>query len=137
MSNSRKAQNLTNMACPCGAGLFSGCCKPFLEGQATPPHAELLMRSRYSAYVLGLEAYLLASWHSSTRPESLDLDLQEPTTWLGLEVKRSVTQGNQAEVEFVARYRHKGGPAHRMHELSRFVFEEGRWFYVDGDLKSR
>lgn len=92
------------------------------------------MRSRYSAYVLRLEPYLLATWHHSTRPESLDLAGGMPVNWLGLEVKRHVAlDPDHATVEFVARYK-VGGRAHRIHELSRFVREKGRWYYVDGDV---
>ena len=92
------------------------------------------MRSRYSAYVLGLEDYLLATWHASTRPASLDLAGDTSTRWLGLSVKRhEVIDETHAIVEFVARYK-IGGRAHRLHEVSRFVHEEGRWFYVDGEF---
>ncbi len=91
------------------------------------------MRSRYSAYVLKLEEYLLATWHSTTRPSELDLDA-DSTKWLGLEVKRHAVQdATHATVEFVARYR-IAGRGHRLHELSRFVREDGRWYYVDGDM---
>ena len=88
------------------------------------------MRSRYSAYVLGLREYLLATWHDSTRPQVLEM---EPATrWLGLQVKRHmVTGGDTSEVEFVARYRMGGGSAVRLSERSRFVREQGRWFYLD------
>jgi len=90
------------------------------------------MRSRYSAYVLGLDAYLLATWHPSTRPASIGL---EPgVKWLGLEVRRHAPDGDRAVVEFVARNK-LGGRARRLHETSRFVREAGRWSYVDGDLK--
>ncbi len=93
------------------------------------------MRSRYSAYVRGDEAYLLASWHASTRPASLDLAAQRAApTWLGLDVKRHLSEGDRAVVEFVARLRYGGGKAQRMHEVSRFVREDGHWFYLDGDL---
>jgi SEC-C motif-containing protein len=94
------------------------------------------MRSRFSAYVLGLEDYLLATWHESTRPGALDLDAQSPRpTWLGLSVKRHENPApDTAIVEFVARLRMGGGSAERMHETSRFVREGGRWFYVDGTL---
>ena len=94
------------------------------------------MRSRYSAYVLGLEDYLLATWHESTRPASLGLAMQSPKpTWLGLSVKRHETPTpDTAIVEFVARLRMGGGSAERMHETSRFVRDGGRWFYVDGTL---
>lgn len=92
------------------------------------------MRSRYSAYVLRLEPYLLATWHRSTRPDALDLADGMPVNWLGLEVKRHVAvDQDHATVEFVARYK-VGGRAHRIHELSRFVKEKGRWYYVDGDV---
>jgi SEC-C motif-containing protein len=94
------------------------------------------MRSRYSAYVLGLETYLLDTWHDSTRPASLGLAAQAPKpTWLGLTVKRHENPTPEtAVVEFVARLRMGGGSAERMHETSRFVREDGRWFYVDGDV---
>lgn len=91
------------------------------------------MRSRYSAYVLRLEAYLLATWHPSTRPAMLDL-AADGAKWLGLEVKKhTVESADRATVEFVARYK-TGGRAHRLHEISRFVREHGRWFYVDGEF---
>lgn len=92
------------------------------------------MRSRYSAFVLGLRDYLLATWHSDTRPATLDLDTSPPTKWLGLEVKRfAATGANTATVEFIARCK-IGGRAQRLHETSRFVSEDGRWYYRDGDL---
>jgi SEC-C motif-containing protein len=91
------------------------------------------MRSRYSAYVLGLKDYLLATWHATTRPATLELETKLPTQWLGLEIKRFETTGAEtAVVEFVARYK-IGGRAHRLHETSRFVQEAGIWFYLDGD----
>jgi len=92
------------------------------------------MRSRYTAFTLGDERYLLATWHRSTRPESVHF---EPgLKWLGLKVVALTgTEPDLAEVEFMARFRIGGGSAGRHHELSRFVREEGRWFYVDGDLR--
>ena len=91
------------------------------------------MRSRYSAYVLALEPYLLATWHTSTRPSPPLFDGADNPRWLGLEIKRHEMNGtDSAIVEFVARYK-VGGRAHRLHEISRFVREDGRWLYVDGD----
>ncbi|MBB3226173.1 SEC-C motif-containing protein [Luteibacter sp. Sphag1AF] len=127
---------MTASTCPCGSGkTFAACCAPLHEGIAAAT-AEALMRSRYSAYVLGNEPYLLATWHADTRPASLDLAIQSPKpTWLGLDVKRhTVTGTDSAVVEFVARLRHGGGRAERLHETSRFVRENGQWFYVDGDI---
>ncbi len=91
------------------------------------------MRSRYSAFVLGLTEYLLATWHPSTRPASMAL---EPGAhWLGLEIKdHRRTGADSAEVTFVARFR-VAGRAVRQHERSRFVREGGRWLYVDGDVR--
>ena len=94
------------------------------------------MRSRYVAYALGLESYLLATWHSSTRPADLKLD-EDPPRWLGLTIKRHELQGkDRATVEFIARYK-IGGRAYRLHEISRFIREDGRWLYIDGDIKDQ
>jgi SEC-C motif-containing protein len=92
------------------------------------------MRSRYSAFVLDLTDYVLATWHASTRPSRLEAN--EPgLKWLGLEVRRhTMIDADHATVEFVARSK-LAGRAQRLHELSRFVREDGRWFYVDGDLR--
>lgn len=91
------------------------------------------MRSRYTAYVLDLHDYLLATWHPDTRPSALEAN--EPgLKWLGLAVKRHAVQDtDHATVEFVARSR-LHGQAHRLHERSRFVRIDGRWFYLDGEF---
>ena len=87
------------------------------------------MRSRYTAYVLRDEAYLLTTWHASKRPSSLGLD--DDTKWLGLTVKaHQRLSETEATVHFVARYRDAAGKGHRLEELSRFVLEEGRWYYL-------
>ncbi len=88
------------------------------------------MRSRYSAYVIGLLDYLLATWHASSSPGDLELP---PVKWLGLEVRHAQTAGDAGVVEFVARCK-EGGRAQRMHETSRFVREDGRWYYIDGQM---
>jgi SEC-C motif-containing protein len=103
--------------------------------EGAPAHdAEALMRSRYVAYVLGLEPYLLATWWPDTRPPGLDLAAEPATQWLGLRVNRHQPTGpDSAIVEFVARYK-TGGRAHRLHEISRFILQQGRWYYVDGEF---
>jgi SEC-C motif-containing protein len=119
-------------ACPCGATDYATCCGRYHGGELAPD-AATLMRSRYSAYALKLEAYLLATWHVSTRPAALDL-AADNAKWLVLEVKKHVQESaDHATVEFVARYK-IGGRAHRLHEISRFVREEGKWFYVGGEF---
>jgi SEC-C motif-containing protein len=131
--------------CPCGrlsgAGksgkplAYGDCCGRWLEvaaQTAQPPDAESLMRSRYSAFVLERAAYLLGSWAASHRPESIAFD--PGVKWLGLDVRAQRQTGEAtAEVEFVARQKPAMGPAVRLHERSRFVCEDGRWLYVDGD----
>ncbi|MFW2456053.1 YchJ family protein [Methyloversatilis discipulorum] len=119
--------------CVCGSGRAAdACCARFHAGEPAPT-PEALMRSRYSAFVLDLRDYLLATWHPTTRPAALPPP--EPgLKWLGLEVKRSALQdADRGTVEFVARSK-LGGRAHRLHENSRFVRENGRWYYVDGDF---
>ncbi len=93
-----------------------------------------MMRSRYTAFTQHDEAYLLATWHASTRPAALSLADDSGSKWIGLEVKRfeitsAGTDTGGAIVEFVARYK-VGGRAQRLHEVSRFVREQGRWYYV-------
>ncbi|AUZ53814.1 MULTISPECIES: YchJ family metal-binding protein [Stenotrophomonas] len=120
--------------CPCGSGRPHGhCCARWHAGEPAPD-AEALMRSRYCAYVSGNRDYLLATWHADTRPQVLSLEDApgQRTQWLGLDVKRHrVTGTDTAEVEFVARYRIGGGSAVRLAEHSRFVRQDGRWYYLD------
>ncbi|MCA6217763.1 hypothetical protein KGA65_14585 [Ideonella sp. B7] len=132
--------------CPCGRPdrqrrgpplAYGACCGRWHHGpqQLQAPDAESLMRSRYSAFVLGLHDYLLATWHPDTRPATLDPD--EPgLRWLGLEVRRHVAQdADHAMVEFVARCK-LGGRAQRLHECSRFVRDaQGHWLYLDGEFR--
>jgi SEC-C motif-containing protein len=89
------------------------------------------MRSRYSAYVMGLIDYLLATWHPSTAPGDLEL---QPLKWLGLEVRHAEQSGDAGVVEFVARWRDGSGRARRLHETSRFVRQSERWYYIDGQI---
>jgi SEC-C motif-containing protein len=129
-------------ACPCGRTDVTGkvlaylhCCGRWLEDDFAgrpAPDAESLMRSRYTAFVLGRADYLLATWHPRTRPGSLELD--PGMKWLGLQVRSRHGEGDQSQVEFVARSRLQGR-AQRLHERSRFVRQsDGRWYYVDGDI---
>ena len=108
------------------------CCLPYLEGKRVAPDAESLMRSRYSAFALENAGYLLSTWHASQRPASLELE--SGVKWIGLQVQNhTVIDATHAEVTFVARQRDRTGRAMRMHERSRFLFENGCWYYVDGD----
>ncbi|MFN3985352.1 MAG: YchJ family protein [Rhodocyclaceae bacterium] len=121
--------------CACGSGTpVAQCCARFITGAATPPDAEALMRSRYTAFTETREDYLLASWHPDTRPASLDLAADAGQKWLGLSViSHTPIDEHHAEVEFVARYK-IGGRACRLHERSRFERLDGRWYYRDGEM---
>lgn len=120
--------------CPCGSGKsLDDCCGRFLDGGERPATAEALMRSRYTAFALGNAAYLLDSWHAATRPDALAFDSQPAPKWIGLKVLRhEQLDATHAIVEFAARYK-VNGRAFMMRETSRFVQEDGRWYYVDGD----
>jgi len=124
----------TLASCPCGAGAAYPCCCGRWHDGLPAPSAEALMRSRYSAYALELADYLLATWHPRTRPERLDFSTGERCRWLGLELRSQQSGDSHATVEFVARFRIGGGPARRLHEVSRFVREDGRWFYLGGQF---
>ncbi|BCT74702.1 UPF0225 protein [Sinomonas cyclohexanicum] len=131
--------------CPCGTGdTYAACCGRYHAGLATgtgAPTAEALMRSRYSAFAAGDAAaadYLLATWHPSTRPATLELD--DSMQWRRLDVVRTTAGGPfdaDGTVDFAAHYtdraQHKGQRG-VLREHSRFVREDGRWFYVDGDV---
>lgn len=124
------------MPCPCGSSdkKYADCCGRYLDGGEVAPTAEALMRSRYTAYALGREDYLLATLHHSTRPASLELASEPHSKWLGLEVRRhEQLKPDDAVVEFVARHK-MSGRTDRLHEISRSVREAGRWFYVNGDI---
>jgi SEC-C motif-containing protein len=101
-----------------------------------PTTAEELMRSRFQAFKDADAAWLLHTWHPSTRPA--DLDLTGNPTWRGLQIVDTVDGGaddDEGIVEFRATYREPNGGVGVQHERSRFVRENGRWFYVDGDVR--
>ena len=122
---------------PCGSGrAYERCCGPLHAGGAAET-AQQLMRSRFSAFARGLDAYLLASWHPSTRPATLELD--EGVQWRRLQIVDAVAgAAGDAEgvVEFRASYRDPDGAAGLLHERSRFVRDSaGRWSYLDGETR--
>lgn len=120
--------------CPCGSGeRFDGCCAPALRG--TPPStAAGLMRSRYTAFVVGDARYLEETWHPRTRPDGLTLDATQ--RWTGLRIV-DVEAGGEGDtrgvVEFRAAWRH-GRERGVLAERSRFVRQSGRWWYLDGEV---
>lgn len=122
--------------CPCGSREpYAACCGALHEGRAaggpTAPTAERLMRSRFSAFAVGDAAYLLASWHPSTRPATIDL--ADDLEWRQLEILGSTGGGEadqQGTVEFVAYFQDATGQLGQQRENSAFVRTAGEWFYV-------
>jgi SEC-C motif-containing protein len=129
----KRDKTLEATACPCGSGkTYAQCCEPLHLGAAAGT-AEALMRSRYSAFVLNLQNYIQRSWHSSTRPAPMQVE-PDGMRWLGLRIKRhEIIDADHALVEFTARYK-IAGRAFALHEISRFVRENGHWFYLDGTI---
>ncbi|MFB7875943.1 MULTISPECIES: YchJ family protein [unclassified Nocardia] len=123
--------------CPCRRGEpFDLCCGPILAGERAAPTAETLMRSRYTAFVVGDVDYLLRTWHPNTRPATLELDAGQ--RWLFLEVVRTERGGpfdDNGTVEFIAHYR-LDGARESLHEVSTFVRVDGAWVYLDGTFQS-
>jgi SEC-C motif-containing protein len=117
--------------CPCLSGLpYDECCGPLHRGESLAPTAERLMRSRYSAFVVGDSAYLLATWHPVGRPATLEIDGER--RWLGLEIlarQRGGMLDTAGTVEYRARYSSRGVRGEQ-HEVGAFVREGRRWLYV-------
>jgi SEC-C motif-containing protein len=126
-------------ACPCGSAQpLDRCCGPLLDGAAAAT-AEALMRSRYSAHVLGRVDYIVETHDPATRGRVDRAAVERwarDSQWLGLQILARVRGGAADEdgvVEFTASYR-AGGAARVHHERSRFRRHHGRWCYVDGDI---
>ncbi|MCP9338136.1 YchJ family protein [Stutzerimonas xanthomarina] len=126
----------TDANCPCGSGnSYAECCGRYHQGLSAPS-AERLMRSRYSAYVVGAIDYLQATTLPAQQ-HALDLQSMREwsanSTWLGLEVEESQVLGGRPEhalVSFTARW-HDGAGAHAQHERSAFVQHDERWYFID------
>ncbi|WP_167322379.1 YchJ family protein [Rhodococcoides kroppenstedtii] len=119
--------------CPCTSGRpMSACCGPVLADPRAAPTAERLMRSRFTAFATGNVAHLLATWHPSTRPRTLDLD--DGRVWTSLDVLSTTAGGpfhTEGTVQFEADFR-DGRRTGRLTETSTFTRVDGRWVYVDG-----
>lgn len=124
------------MSCPCGSGdALQDCCGRYHAG--TPaPSATALMRSRYSAYALGLIDYLVTSTLPAQQA-GLDCDAMRHwshgSTWLGLDVEEQTLPSGKPEhamVTFTARW-HDGTGEHAHRERSAFVQQANHWYFID------
>lgn len=129
--------------CPCGntkddiALSYTHCCKPFHKGLALPSTPEILMRSRYSAFVLKEYEYLIATHHSDylNGLTAQALAQSEEPSWLSLDILSTRSRGQSGEVCFQAWYR-DGGELDAIHECSAFECVDGRWFYTQGEQRA-
>ena len=130
----------SGLNCYCLSGQpFDTCCHPFLSGKKLPRNPEQLMRSRFSAFCARNYEYLFSTHHPSKRaPDEREqlLNSMAQTQWLGLKIINAKKPGKDHDigfVEFTAFYE-KRGIAGQVHENSRFLMEDGQWFYLDGEL---
>src|SRR6185503_5419995 len=127
----------TNQTCPCGSSrAFADCCEPVIKGQRESETAEELMRARYSAFATGAIEFIVATTHSSTRPEVNIPDITEwsqTSTWRGLQIieTRDVAD-NKTLVSFEAQFTQRGKDVNHR-ELSLFEREAGKWRFVTGE----
>lgn len=122
--------------CPCHSNKkYRDCCEPYHQGLQVARHADVLMRTRYSAYALNLINYIRATWAPETCPD--DLTASEPLNWIELIIKQSYLgqQADEAFVEFIAKYRSPQGKAEKLHEIGRFIKRGQTWWYLDGQIK--
>jgi len=125
-------------ACLCGSGInYVDCCGLYHDSATLPATAEALMRSRFTAYAQRNADYLRATWDSGRCPDVIDFS-RETAVWQRLEVvdtKKGGQHDDKGVVEFKAYYL-QDGEACVLHEVSRFIKKDGRWFYLDGVIKS-
>lgn len=123
--------------CPCGSGsTYSSCCLKILADHGLATTAEMLMRSRYTAFVVQHEQHIQSSWHQTTRPRALNFEAN-PVTWLGLEIhscKDGLAGDNSGEVDFTCTYLEQGQLCKRQ-EVSQFLKEDGLWYYLKGESR--
>ena len=135
--------NDTTMTCPCGSNKpFSFCCEPAIEGQKPAQTAEALMRSRYTAFALGIVDYLMNTTAAENRNPEDALLIEEQvraTTWVGLRIiatERGGKDDDSGTVEFIARFE-ADDQTGELQERSNFRKENNHWYYVDGDIDVR
>jgi SEC-C motif-containing protein len=133
--------NSLSTYCFCGSNIsFDACCQPYIIGLKTCQDAEILMRSRYSAYATKQFSYIIETYAKAQRKNLQLLEFQqsgEGSQWLKLEILGFIEQKNTAQVEFNAFYRIDGAPEkefYKLHELSDFRLEDGQWRYTTGEI---
>ncbi len=125
-------------SCWCGSELtYQQCCHVYITGEKLAPTAELLMRSRYTAYAIHNSEYLLKTWDTNKRPQAIDFS-KDKAEWQQLKIiatKKGRANDSRGIVEFKAYYL-LDGKQHILKEISRFKKQQGSWYYLDGVVKS-
>ncbi len=124
--------------CLCGSGIeYRQCCEIFHSNERSAPTAESLMRSRFTAFAMHNESYLLKTWDTSKRPANIDFS-KKAVDWLRLEIittKKGGVKDSKGFVEFKAFYI-LDDEEYVLNELSRFRKRNNQWMYLDGTVKS-
>jgi len=127
-------------SCPCGSGNdYAACCEPIITGKKSAETAEQLMRARYSAHVKVDVDFLYASTHPDSREgydHKVTKDWAENSEWHGLEILGTTDGGpkdEEGEVEFIARFRDKGG-IRSHHERALFKRDKKQWLFFEGTM---
>jgi len=139
MNDQQEGETEMNI-CPCGSGAtYADCCEPLINGTRPAETAEKLMRARYCAYVRVEMDFLFESTHPDHRQgydQKGTREWAESAEWEGLEIVATEKGGvddNTGEVEFIARFKDKGGEREH-HERAGFKRESGRWLFTEGAM---
>ncbi|MCK6261977.1 YchJ family protein [Vibrio sp. ZSDE26] len=122
--------------CPCGSKrTYQACCEPIHLDHARAKRPEQLMRSRYSAHVLKLVDFVVATYHPDCQAEESRQAIAESidSDWCMLEV--TDTEDGESDTEgFVSfkAYFNDNGQQYCLQEKSRFIKQDELWFYIDG-----
>lgn len=124
--------------CYCGnSASYEQCCKPIHDNHSLAIHPEQLMRARYSAHVLGLVDFVIATYHPSCQAELQRTEIEQSINshWCGLEVveAQSGSHADEGFVHFKA-YCTQDNQQFYLEERSRFIKQDGLWFYIDGQF---
>ncbi len=128
---------MSQTLCPCTSGKpYNSCCGPLLQRNVAAKTVKQLVRSRYCSYALGGHGeFLLVSWHPCYARALTTVSLSEKTqNWQGLKILEYQQRGDEGMVKFEASYLNEDGSTGLHQEISRFVREDGKWFYLDGEL---
>lgn len=131
----------THTRCPCHSGkTYASCCQPYHQG-VLAENALALMRSRYSAYALGIASYIIKTTHPQSphyvpdRRQWLQTiqTFSKQVVFKGLDILATEQQESEAFVSFIAQL-NKEGVDLTFSERSRFLKQEQMWLYVDGKI---